>query len=352
MDAHAVDEELCSIARAVSIISRSAPLNMREERRKFFNSYMYEPQFRYAPFDRADYEHRLRAIKGDETPLGVLFVQTRDYLLRQLHAVTRIGTKQFTDPALYGTPSKAMVDYAYQLLRTIKADDADAPATHTAEDLRAQLSQTLQQCGFHGWRFNISNDVHSTNVDPVNRLISINKKAKFSTMHIRKLQVHEIGTHVLRAVNGYEQEFKVFGAGILPGYLVTEEGLAAHHEKLVGILSASTLRMYAGRLIACALAQSMSFREVYDALREFFSDKEAWSLTLRVKRGMGDTGEPGGLFKDQVYLQGKVQIERYVAHGGDINLLYAGKIAMAHAPLVAQGIVKMPKYVPHITKKK
>jgi hypothetical protein len=49
--------------------------------------------------------------------------------------------------------------------------------------------------------------------------------------------------------------------------------------------------------------------------------------TLRVKRGKEDTGEPGGYYKDQVYLEGAVKILKE-RKNIDFKQLYTGKLAL------------------------
>lgn len=69
-------------------------------------------------------------------------------------------------------------------------------------------------------------------------------------------------------------------------------------------------------------------------------------MTIRAKRGLGDTSKPGGFIKDHVYLEGKVLLDDFVKDGGDLTPLYAGKIGLQHIDLVKKGIIKPPKYMP------
>jgi len=66
----------------------------------------------------------------------------------------------------------------------------------------------------------------------------------------------------------------------------------------------SALNYYA----ACKAAD-MSFVELFNDIEKFIDNKMSrWKFTLRLKRGMQDTSEPGGLYKDQVYLEGAVTV--------------------------------------------
>ena len=55
----------------------------------------------------------------------------------------------------------------------------------------------------------------------------------------------------------------------------------------------------------------MSFVELFNHLEKYVDNKKRrFQSVLRVKRGMIDTSEPGGLYKDQVYLEGAINILR------------------------------------------
>jgi len=50
---------------------------------------------------------------------------------------------------------------------------------------------------------------------------------------------------------------------------------------------------------SAAMASKMSFVELFNDLAKYVdSPKRRWKCTLRVKRGLEDTSQPGGLYKD------------------------------------------------------
>ncbi len=131
----------------------------------------------------------------------------------------------------------------------------------------------------------------------------------------------------------------------LPGYLSTEEGLAAYFEELTGNTDEEKMRDYAGRVIAVnSVCKNLSFREAYEKLRGYgFTEGKAWRLAIRAHRG-------GGYIKDHVYLKGYFQVKKFAEKNGDLKSLYVGKIGIQHLPLVKnllkEGILKKPKYLP------
>ncbi len=58
---------------------------------------------------------------------------------------------------------------------------------------------------------------------------------------------------------------------------------------------------------------------------------------MRVKRGLTNTGEKGGFFKDQCYLRGAVEILKN-RHIINVEDLFLGKLALNDVVLISDGI--------------
>lgn len=70
----------------------------------------------------------------------------------------------------------------------------------------------------------------------------------------------------------------------------------------------------------------MSFSELFRDLAKYIDDpNRRWRKTVRVKRGITDTTVPGGLYKDQAYLEGAMKI-LHERKNLDFYALYSGKI--------------------------
>ncbi len=55
------------------------------------------------------------------------------------------------------------------------------------------------------------------------------------------------------------------------------------------------------------MASKLGFVDLFNDLEKYIDNpRRRFKLTLRVKRGLTDTSEPGGLYKDQVYLEGAI----------------------------------------------
>ena len=143
---------------------------------------------------------------------------------------------------------------------------------------------------------------------------------------------HEIGTHCIRKFNDRGQIWhKKRKKYKLDHFLEIEEGLGslntlyerASKDKEIPFLYDAALNY-----ISACWAEKMSFKELYRALKKYVDCKEKlWRKCLRVKRGLKNTEDKGGMYKDQVYfigavkiLQNRAKIDFYDLYSGKFNL--------------------------------
>ncbi len=331
MDLAEIDEALHRVSVHVHF-SAVNPLRLDAARRKFFEDFE-NPVLEYAQLGDELVRHRevLQGVSCDASIMGILLDGKRRELLDKIALELALGTQEFAraSVALYGLPSKDLVEEAYALL-ALEPDDCGGKIS--SEVALASVQEALHLYGFD-WLVQTKELINSASVRASERTVYIKDKEFFSEKFIQRLIVHEIGTHALRAENGALQPFKVFFHG-LAKYLETEEGLAMVHEEQFGLLSNDVLRNYAGRVVAVDIASRGSFVDVFFELKKFFSEEVAFRLALRAKRGLSDTSMQGGLTKDYLYLQGYLRVKQFLAAGGDITDLYYGKIGIDDIPLI------------------
>lgn len=136
---------------------------------------------------------------------------------------------------------------------------------------------------------------------------------------------HEIDTHFLRHFNQEKNNLTRFE---LPDQGRTEEGLATLNNYLFHprpFLVKSALRYK-----AAVLGKTMSFSQLYQALLKLdIAPREALRATLRVKRGLGDTSQPGVTTKDIIYLEGTVKVLRWLkTKQQPLSNVYVGQISL------------------------
>lgn len=340
----------------------NVPLNRAEEKSRvketIDSARPYNPQFVYEeppswPVDKV-YAF-MRTLRPEESLAEELFF---DAVLQTLDDIRRVKTRlpeiiTSATGKVYGIPDAGLVKAAWEILRKEEAAPTRENATLTvsAEEAATFFSTSLRQIGLEGWRVVVASRMNArASINKLDRLVKLRKDADFSQDAIRRLLLHEIGTHVLRYHNGNRQFLQIFAMG-LPGYLATEEGLAVYNEERYQLLESKTLRKYAGRVIAASLALNHSFWEVLSKLVDYLGVEEAFEVVARAKRGFTDTSAHGAHLKDIIYLKGWLEVRQHLeANLGDYELLYVGKVGLEHIDLVVhwlnQGLLVFPGLLP------
>jgi hypothetical protein len=89
----------------------------------------------------------------------------------------------------------------------------------------------------------------------------------------------------------------------------------------------------------------MDFRQMFHMLygQYGFTKEHAFNITSRMFQG-------GGLLKDIIYLKGLMEIREYLAGGGELKFLLAGKFALKHVnvinELIERHILSPPAILP------
>ncbi|XP_057405934.1 putative tyrosine carboxypeptidase MATCAP2 isoform X2 [Balaenoptera acutorostrata] len=160
---------------------------------------------------------------------------------------------------------------------------------------------------------------------------------------------HEIGTHYFRGINNLQQPWNSWTGRKkheLKPNNPTEEGLASIHSVLFRrdpFLWRAALLYY-----TVYRASHMSFCELFKDIGKFVKDPNTrWDYCVRAKRGWTDTSQPGCFSKDQVYLDGILQILRY-RETIDFHLLTAlGKVSYEDVDRLKGLAVTENMRVPH-----
>jgi len=174
----------------------------------------------------------------------------------------------------------------------------------------------------------------------------IDQNLQLDANRVESLIHHEVGTHVLTYCNASAQPLAILAGGLL-GYDELQEGTAVLAEYLTGGLSHNRLRLLAARVVAVRRqVTGQTFADVFCELcdRLHFRPATAFSITMRVFRG-------GGFTKDATYLRGLLALLRYLADGGETDMLFLGKVSEASLPILRElrlrGVLKTPPLRPH-----
>ena len=327
-----------------------SPTNLQKVKTEF-NKKRHNPIFEYK-YDTTEIEkikHLLQSIhlKKEGNPdihhLQKAFLKEK---ITQAKMYSQLGTEQFTihSKQIYGSPNTKLQEFAKEILNDTYKTVPKLPKI-TAQTTMQKLRDGFKERGITGWSLKRVPMSASASVNTKTRELKLKSRERFQEPFVKRLIVHEIGTHVVRYENGLMQPLKMFSIGTA-GYLSTEEGLAVLSEELAECSSETQMRNYAGRVLANTFAQEGSFLETYKNLREYFGHKDAFKLTVRSKRGIADTAEKGGLTKDHVYLKGYVAVKSY-AKKNPLNDLYIGKIGLKDLKVIKKiEHIKEPKILP------
>lgn len=330
MDEKRFDSNLYLLYRRIKL-SLPQPLNLKQEQTKVFRDKHYNPGFSYQRLPNLrQVKEELAKMTTARSVFGSLLMGRRDSFLKRIALLESVGGDSFYRKAvdLYGAPEQSL---ARQALKLLSLEDEETGENRTSLTTVKRFLDSLLLYGLQ-WKVMEKEMVVGATFNAESKTLLINKNRKFSDADLKRLIVHEIGTHIVRAERAKIQKYRLFLMGF-PNYLRTEEGLAVYNEEKAGLLDNRILRKYAGRVVAVDLALRNSFSVVYQYLCDFFSKEDAWMLTLRAKRGIGDTSRIGAFTKDYLYLDGYYKVKEF-AKRDDIAKLYVGKIGVEHVPLL------------------
>jgi alpha-L-glutamate ligase-like protein/uncharacterized protein (TIGR02421 family) len=346
-----LDRRLYHISNQVGVLSFLKPANYEEEREAFFASDTYNPVFEYAPIplDFRTLRKNLTLLRFDDSPIGQLLEKKRKEDVVKVSLLEHIGRESFSAHAvsLYGQPGESLIQDAWAHYR--REPSAAQQQKRVFLKQKTILSLIDEHIAHYGFRYRVvvQKGLHARMlVKGQIPTIYLRKGAKFTKEDLLGTLAHEIDTHVLRRQNGERQPYKLFLSGTA-GLISTEEGLGVYNNERI-YDNPRTFDTSCLFVIATQAALKGSLRDTYRALLDIgVSETSAWNIAFKVKRGFGDTAQPGAFTRYHLYLKGKRHIEQFVEQGGDLRKLYIGKIHTRDLPLVAQiKDLKEPKFLP------
>ena len=312
------------------------PLNIKEEKEKFFKDEEYNPLFEY-PLMKIDFKDaykKINSLRFKDSVMDTILKNKAKETLNLLKMMENLGKKDFTkySKKVFGSPSKDLLKKAEKLVLCKDCKIHEPKRKITTKKALLRFKKIIKDLNIN-WEV-IDQDIASKAiVIPSSRKFVIKRDGIFSSKEMRRLIVHEIYTHVLRTEFGLIQPYKIFLFGFA-GYEETEEGLALYKEKRAGLLDKRALRGYAARSLAVDKAIGGSFRDVFNFLNNYFGREKAWDIAVRVKRGLKKTEKPGAFTKDLIYLNGYLKVRNFIKNDSGLYLLHYGKVGIKDALLI------------------
>jgi len=270
----------------MSVIQKLTPLNLNDEKEKFFADFTYNPQFSYAEVVTSAELIRWGAPKSKLIEFSRAALQQRPSLKIVRHPVE----------------NSFITDHCRQVI-------AEIGITEEIEVVFEK--QKVTRCSVSGQKISFKDPAEFTDLQELEGTLN-----------------HELQTHLLRNLNQQKQDWKLDRATYDAQILRTEEGLAVLHSLLP--LKDQTIWRPCAYYLAVALAQENGLADMFAELVQFgFDHQFAWKLCTRTKRGQSDTSQPGGNTKDLCYLEGVIQMWRWIKDPeNDPRQLYFGNAGL------------------------
>lgn len=338
------------------------PINLASERKKFFSSNSYSPQFKYRIINNNN--NKILQQLGNIQTVTEVDPRISDFYIKLIkskieanelmHAVgqntlfSEIGLKRFRIPSeiLFRNACRAirgLGDYS-----TFDSHNEKDGKVYEYEEIVEIFKKVFEHFGLIGWTANRSQNIgqNGVKVGVKKQEVLMDSNIRKRAFSLRKTIVHEM-THVLRSYNGSFTGFDALKKPNLPAYLDVEEGLAGCNEERMGVITSQDLKKRAGKVWAAYVSMSMSFREVYHGALAFAPKYLAFDIAYRVKRGLSDTSLGGVYAKDVVYFRGYRRVRRKIAEDETLYAkLFAGKISFNQVKWVDDGLIPKAKVVP------
>ncbi len=190
----------------------------------------------------------------------------------------------------------------------------------------------------------IESHAKGMSVNSKNKVITIPSTRKMPVNKLQQLLAHEIGTHVMRSINGTNSPLILLSAG-LAHYLPGEEGLAT---MCAQSLSKYKWKAFAGqdKYFAIGLTvgvdgKERDFRDVFEIMKLYYASEskkfdqhslkiqeKAWSVCVRIFRGTTGLVKGQCYTKDLAYYKGnRLMWEFYIKDPAFFPQLFKGKFS-------------------------
>lgn len=346
-----LDKELYRLAKNFEVLGFVNPLNIEQEKRKFFKSkFTANPEFRYRPLtiDPHVFKSKMYGLDVDQLEdvhIRQVYIDIIRSYTDKVDLLNTLGTDNFLYNSLryFGEPSQQDIANATFLLYCDELPQFENEALIESKVVQQAFKAEGKRYGFD---FHVQEVTHIPSdalVINSKKTLLLKKGAKFTQTRLNALLNHEIGVHMVTTMNAQDQPLKFLSLG-LPRNTYTQEGLAIMSELLSGCLSIKRLKELALRVLAVnSLTKGNDFKTTFEWLKDEHkveTDK-LYYLVTRVYRG-------GGFTKDYLYLKGFRKVLEMQDRGEKLNNLFLGKTTHTHLTilneLVDRGILKAPKY--------
>lgn len=255
------------------------PINLSQEREKFFNSLTYNPRLEYN-WDPEKIQQYTEKNSRRKKFVDAIIEQDTDTIIR-------CARKQFC------------VEENSELLTKAQNINKTIPQVTNAGNIEDIVEGFQKAFKFFDIQYDVTvTDQEGFNFRPnhVEKEIVISKHVNLQFFSIDGEIKHEL-THILRAENKLFNSIKRSKQ-----WEPTEEGLACYMQDYHGENGHASLFQHAAEYVASHIGLHGSMRDIYNYLCSIgFSKTLAWQRGIRHKFGFIDTAKPGDILKPAMY---------------------------------------------------
>lgn len=326
-----IDEELIWIDKKLLILKSITPLNVVEEKRKFIESnWEYIPEFNYKEInlDFIDLKDRVKKIEIPDIPLSGIYSRKKEEVLNKIKFLQAFSQwdneeqNKYSKKIFWNFDLDTIV-YAKEELINLK-DVKKEEEYITFEDIK--------------WYVNKFNHIYWIDI----KLKRWNKSARFvmwwNILHykewsvvwkkeMRSIVAHEIEWHYLRRLNWRKLAYSIFSQWTAK-YIEIDEGIAIYNQNR--FLNNYDLKYYwiFEWYFLLHYASTHSYKELMEKLLDFynFDLEKIFNRLVRIKRWFKKASDEGCFYKDVVYLNWYLKINKFISDWWSLKELYLWKM--------------------------
>jgi len=288
----------------MNLLRYITPINLANEKSKFFSSNIYNPQFKYN-WDELESINWANDHRELQDVIVALQSQDKDQIKI---AFSRLFDTQLTSELL-------------DLAKNIVSNKPYIIPPEPISNVIKSFQKAFDFLELNDYSIEVV-DQHGFNFRPLveSKKILVSKYLNLDFFSIDGEVKHEL-VHIIRYVNGKHNNISKHKK-----YLPTEEGFATYCQDYAGENGHSSLFQHAAEYAMTEVSLNGSLRDVTDYLENIgFSKELAWQRAIRHKFGFIDTSNPGDIMKPSMYFYHEQRIK--ILSREEKYKLFIGKIA-------------------------
>lgn len=314
-----VDEKLFNIVKKINYIDFFNPINLKDEKEKFFNKIKnkekYNPVFKYRTITKKQkecLEEQRKKIKIDfeqNDELKKIFNYHKKTLKNRIDLVYEIGNDEKIFNICkknFGSFKKKDIEFVFKNIKKVDKFILESKDKISKGELIEQAESFLFNHNIKNWKIEFRKEGGAASVDSSKKIIFFKENSEYDANFINVIFYHEILGHIKQSENALKIGLKIFETGF--GYYEkVHEGWALWNEKKVNEKVLERIIVY---YMATFIASKKNFYDTYIEMLKYLDPENSFLITARVKRGISNTSREGSFLKDKSYLEGYLILDK------------------------------------------